>query len=150
MTGNASLFSLTTQHDLFCCCNIGISVFCPHFNIIDNFRDLPTSTGLATKDLQPRIHNFDERNKRSAGLYDDLTIERRTMLNTEKTVRSSFTWPTESGITKEEATEFCRNTLKNSPAFDHCHGLFGESIFDPVKSCVEDIKVGIISHIYNL
>ena len=149
MTGNASLFSLTTQHDLFCCCNIGNSMCCPHFNIIDNFRNLPTSTGYATEDLQPRIHNFDGSNKRSTDFYDDLIIQRRSMLITD-IVRNSFTWPTESGITEEEATEFCRSTLTNSQAFDHCHGLFGESIFDPVKSCVEDIKVRIISHIYNL
>lgn len=64
--------------------------------------------------------------------------------NPEQPVRRDFTWPTPSGISEDDATQVCSNAIINVPAYQKCYELFGEAIKDPVKSCVEDIKVSNI------
>lgn len=67
----------------------------------------------------------------------------RYLFDPDETVHAELTWPTNSGTTESEANQICRDAIMNSPAFQKCYDLFGDLIFHPVKSCVEDIKVSI-------
>jgi len=48
------------------------------------------------------------------------------------------TFPTQSGLTEQNATDYCRNTLKTSSAYDSCSGKFDE--VKVLQGCIEDVK----------
>ena len=50
-------------------------------------------------------------------------------------------WPTPSGVTEERAREVCEAALRGSPVFSVCERVQQEGVWDPVDSCVNDIKV---------
>ena len=78
-----------------------------------------------------------DRKKRSVSQYHDHIIKRRSA---PVTVVNAYT-PPSSNITEEEARELCRNAVTESPAFNTCYQLFGESIFNSTASCIDDLQV---------
>lgn len=50
------------------------------------------------------------------------------------------TWPTDTGITKEEAEQFCDEFIKKSPAHAVCKDV-GDSVADALDNCMKDILV---------
>ena len=88
------------------------------------------------------------RRKRSTDEYHDHNIKRRSLPDTQPVVRSNFTWPTPSGITEDQATALCENTIRTSPAFAKCYELFEDNIFEATYSCVDDIKVSLSSLLF--
>ena len=83
------------------------------------------------------------RRKRSTVAYHDHNIKRRSLPDTQPVIRSNFTWPTPSGITEDQATALCQNTIRTSAAFAKCYELFQDNIFESTYSCVDDIKVSL-------
>ena len=83
-----------------------------------------------------QINDFNNngRRKRSTGnvlyVFDPEPIE-----------PTELVWSTPSRTTEEEAIQHCRKAIVNTPAYTICYNLFGDKIFEPVESCVEDIKV---------
>ena len=58
-------------------------------------------------------------------------------------VNLTLTWPTPSGITKENVTQFCEKKLRFSNAGQACNQLSGVNVDSLVQQCITDIQVGI-------
>lgn len=57
------------------------------------------------------------------------------------------TWPTPSGITEDEAREYCSTDIKQSPVYDRCLNFTENMLNVIINDCVADIKVS--SQIYH-
>ena len=56
-------------------------------------------------------------------------------------VNVSLTWPTASGITKQNVTQFCERKLRYSKAGAACGQVDGVDVDGLVKQCITDIQV---------
>ncbi len=55
---------------------------------------------------------------------------------------TNITFPTPSGITKGEAETHCRHRMNDASFFEVCRQLvLGDSIWDPLPNCIDDIRV---------
>ena len=61
---------------------------------------------------------------------------------TVTTVNFTLSWPTPSGITKENVTQFCEKKLRFSKAGAACGQLGGVDVDGLVEQCITDIQVG--------
>lgn len=93
--------------------------------------------GGATNEVPPDDGTEDEEDVIDAVMRN---ARRHASYRKTRTTRN-LSWPTPNNVTEEVATQKCREAIINSPAYQRCHELFGEAIFDPVVACVADIKV---------
>ncbi|XP_028411917.1 neurogenic locus notch homolog protein 2-like [Dendronephthya gigantea] len=57
-----------------------------------------------------------------------------------KSVNVTLTWPTPSGITKENVTQFCRKKIRYSEAGEACSQLPDVDVDNIVTQCISDIQ----------
>ena len=87
----------------------------------------------------------ENRPKRALTLEDDTVDDQDTIPSFNPTVTSvnlTLTWPTPSGITKENVTQFCEHKLRFSKAGIACGKLEGVDVDGLVEQCITDIQVG--------
>ena len=112
----------------------------------DNKIELIFSLGHSRWIQNPQQVCHNGRKKRSATGYHDYRMKRSpTTFNTPDLTSDGFSQPTLSNITDEEATELCRNAIRTSPAFNKCYQMFGDFIFNSTLSCIDDIKVSLVT-----
>ena len=86
----------------------------------------------------------DNRPKRAVMQQDDTVDDQDAIPAFNPTVTSvslTLTWPTASGITKENVTQFCENKLRYSKAGAACGQLNGVDVDGLVQQCITDIQV---------
>ena len=86
----------------------------------------------------------DNRPKRAVMQQDDTVDDQDAIPAFNPTVTSvnlTLTWPTASGITKENVTQFCENKLRYSKAGAACGQLIGVDVDGLVQQCIIDIQV---------
>ncbi len=86
----------------------------------------------------------DNRPKRAVMQQDDTVDDQDAIPAFNPTVTSvnlTLTWPTASGITKENVTQFCENKLRYSKAGAACGLLNGVDVDGLVQQCITDIQV---------
>ena len=55
------------------------------------------------------------------------------------------TWPTPSGLTKDNVTDICNERIKYSNAGERCESVEGVNMEALIAQCVSDIQVGSYS-----
>ena len=86
----------------------------------------------------------DNRPKRAVTPDDDTVDDQDTIPSfnpTVTTVNLTLTWPTPSGITKDNVTQFCEKKLRFSKAGAACGQLSGVDVDGLVEQCITDIQV---------
>ncbi len=89
------------------------------------------------------------RPKRAVMQQDDTVDDQDAIPAFNPTVTSvnlTLTWPTASGITKENVTQFCENKLRYSKAGVACGLLNGVDVDGLVQQCITDIQVPLFSY----
>ena len=61
----------------------------------------------------------------------------------ERLEPDTWTFPTASGMTKQQAKAACENAIKGSPSYSQCTTQLGANILAEVDTCVEDLRVSI-------
>ena len=87
----------------------------------------------------------ENRTKRGAVDLQDDTVDDQDAIPafnpTVTRVNVTLTWPTASGRTKENVTQFCENKLRYSKAGAACGEVEGVDVDGLVQQCITDIQV---------
>nr|XP_006812409.1 PREDICTED: uncharacterized protein LOC102807374 [Saccoglossus kowalevskii] len=67
--------------------------------------------------------------------------KKREVITPEATIQVSVSWPTRSGITRDEAESRCRSAVLSSPVAEYCTSVHNVDLFIGVDGCVEDISL---------
>ena len=92
-----------------------------------------------------------KRPKRAVDLQDDTVDDQDAIPAFNPTVTRvnvTLTWPTASGRTKENVTQFCENKLRYSKAGAACGEVEGVDVDGLVQQCITDIQV--LSFMYHV
>ena len=85
-------------------------------------------------------------------MQDDDTVDDQDAIPpfnpTVTNVNLTLTWPTPSGITKDNVTQFCEKKLRYSKAGAACGQVKGVDVDGLVQQCITDIQVTNISLSY--
>jgi hypothetical protein len=120
-----------------------IQRFCGHQN--HNLYKLVILTNLPVSFKTGECAN---RPKRAVDLQDDTVDDQDAIPAFNPTVTRvnvTLTWPTASGRTKENVTQFCENKLRYSKAGAACGEVEGVDVDGLVQQCITDIQV--LSHL---
>ena len=73
---------------------------------------------------------------------DDIDEEPDPPMQYDETpVVDNLTFPTASGMTKQQAKAACENAIQGSPSYSQCSTQLGANILSQVDTCVDDLRV---------